>query len=84
MTWRTSARWAGRGGSSRRATYVLAGELALGKVLAGELVRRPGAFRLFSRGMAAALEAGLPLRLNIVLTKTNAHEQEAMIAMAER
>jgi MoaA/NifB/PqqE/SkfB family radical SAM enzyme len=38
------------------------------------LVRRPGAFRLFSRGMAAALEAGLPLRLNIMLTKTNAHE----------
>jgi MoaA/NifB/PqqE/SkfB family radical SAM enzyme len=48
------------------------------------LVRRPGAFRLFSRGMAAALEASLPLRLNIVLTKTNAHEQDAMIAMAER
>jgi hypothetical protein len=48
------------------------------------LVRRPGAFRLFSRGMAAALEAGLPLRLNIVLTKTNAHEQDAMIAMAQR
>jgi MoaA/NifB/PqqE/SkfB family radical SAM enzyme len=48
------------------------------------LVRRPGAFRLFSRGMAAALEAGLPLRMNIVLTKTNAHEQDAMIAMAER
>ena len=34
--------------------------------------------------MAAALEAGLPLRLNIVLIKTNAHEQDAMIAMAER
>ena len=48
------------------------------------LVRRSGAFRLFFRGMAAALEAGLPLRLNIVLTKTNAHEQEAMIAMAKR
>ena len=48
------------------------------------LVRLPGAFRLFSRGMAAALEAGLPLRMNIVLTKTNAHEQDAMIAMAER
>lgn len=48
------------------------------------LVRRPGAFRLFSRGMAAALQAGLPLRLNIVLTKTNAHERDAMIAMAER
>jgi hypothetical protein len=48
------------------------------------LVRRPGAFRLFSRGMAAALEVGLPLPLNIVLTKTNAHERDAMMAMAER
>ncbi len=48
------------------------------------LVRRPGAFRLFSRGMAAALDADLPLRMNIVLTRTNAHEQDAMIAMAER
>ena len=48
------------------------------------LVRRRGAFRLFERGMAAAIEAGLPLRLNLVLTKTNAHEEAAMIAMAER
>jgi MoaA/NifB/PqqE/SkfB family radical SAM enzyme len=48
------------------------------------LVRRRGAFKLFERGMAAALEAGLPMRLNIVLTKTNAHEETAMIAMAER
>jgi hypothetical protein len=47
------------------------------------LVRRPGAFKLFSRGMAAAREAGLPLRLNIVLTRTNAHEETAMIRLAE-
>ena len=48
------------------------------------LVRRRGAFKLFERGMLAALEAGLPMRLNLVLTKTNAHEEAAMIAMAER
>ena len=48
------------------------------------LVRRPGAFRLYAKGMAAALEAGLSLRLNIVLTRTNAHERDAMIAMAEQ
>jgi Radical SAM superfamily len=48
------------------------------------LVRRRGAFRLFSRGMAAAREAGLPLRLSIVLTRTNVHEEAAMIKTAER
>jgi MoaA/NifB/PqqE/SkfB family radical SAM enzyme len=48
------------------------------------LVRRRGAWRLFTRGMNAAVEAGLPLRLNIVLTKTNAYEEAEMIAMAER
>lgn len=48
------------------------------------LVRRRGAFKLFERGMNAAIEAGLPLRLNLVLTKTNAHEEADMIAMAER
>lgn len=48
------------------------------------LVRRRGAFKLFERGMTAALEAALPMRLNIVLTKTNAHEEAAMIKMAER
>ena len=47
------------------------------------LVRRRGAWRLFMRGMSAALEAGLPLRLNIVLTKSNAHERDAMIGLAE-
>ncbi|GAA1990539.1 radical SAM protein [Catenulispora subtropica] len=48
-----------------------------------KLVRRRGAWRLFMRGMAAALEADLPLRLNIVLTKSNASEREAMIGLAE-
>jgi MoaA/NifB/PqqE/SkfB family radical SAM enzyme len=48
------------------------------------LVRRRGAFKLFERGVAAAIEAGLPLRLNLVLTKTNAHEESDMVAMAER
>jgi uncharacterized Fe-S cluster-containing radical SAM superfamily protein len=47
------------------------------------LTRRPGSFRKFSRGLAAAMEAGIPLRLNLVLTKTNAHEEAAMVALAE-
>lgn len=48
------------------------------------LVRRRGAFRSFSRGLAAAHEAGLPMRLNLVITKTNAHEEQAMVDLAER
>jgi len=48
------------------------------------LVRRRGAWKLFMRGMSAAVESGLPLRLNIVLTTTNAHEEAEMIAMAEQ
>ncbi|GGU44457.1 radical SAM protein [Streptomyces violascens] len=47
------------------------------------LTQRKGAWRAFQRGMAAAREAGLPLRLNIVVTKDSAHEVDAMIAMAE-
>lgn len=48
------------------------------------LTRRPGSFAKFSRGLAAAVEARLPLRLNLVVTKTNAHEEAAMVALAER
>jgi MoaA/NifB/PqqE/SkfB family radical SAM enzyme len=48
------------------------------------LTRRPGSFKKFRRGLAAAVEAGIPLRLNLVLTKTNAHEEAAMVALAER
>jgi uncharacterized Fe-S cluster-containing radical SAM superfamily protein len=48
------------------------------------LTRRRGAFKAFSRGLAAAHEAGLPLKFSIIVTKTNAHEVEQMQAMAER
>jgi MoaA/NifB/PqqE/SkfB family radical SAM enzyme len=47
------------------------------------LTQRRGSFRLFTRGLEAAREAGLPVRLNIVATKHNAHELDAMRAMAE-
>jgi MoaA/NifB/PqqE/SkfB family radical SAM enzyme len=48
------------------------------------LTRRRGSFRKFSRGLADAVEARIPLRLNLVITRTNAHEEAAMVALAER
>lgn len=48
-----------------------------------ELTQRKGAFKLFVRGMDAARAAGLPLRLSIIVTGDNAHEEAAMIALAE-
>ncbi|MFL6073119.1 MAG: radical SAM protein [Mycobacteriales bacterium] len=48
------------------------------------LTRRRGSFAKFSRGLAAAGEAGLPLRLNLIVTRHNAHETSEMIALAER
>jgi MoaA/NifB/PqqE/SkfB family radical SAM enzyme len=47
------------------------------------LTRRPGSFAKFTKGLAAAHEAGLPLRLNLIVARQNAHEVEQMIAMAE-
>lgn len=47
------------------------------------LTRRRGSFRAFSRGLHAAHEAGLPLKLSLILTKTNAHEADQMQALAE-
>lgn len=47
------------------------------------LTRRRGSWRQFDRGLRAAVEAGLPLRLNLVLTRTNAHEEDAMVELAE-
>jgi MoaA/NifB/PqqE/SkfB family radical SAM enzyme len=47
------------------------------------LTRRPGSYRKFVAGLDAACEAGLPLRLNIVATRHNAHEVDAMKAMAD-
>ncbi|MFH8343778.1 radical SAM protein [Streptomyces sp. NPDC018045] len=48
-----------------------------------ELTQRKGAWDLFQRGMTAAREAGLPLRLSIIVTEVNAHEEQQMIALAE-
>jgi hypothetical protein len=48
------------------------------------LVRRRGAFDKFHKGLIAGLEAGLRMNLNLVVTKTNDTEVDAMVAMAER
>ncbi|MER5466614.1 radical SAM protein [Streptomyces sp. NPDC002668] len=45
--------------------------------------RNRGAFDRFSRGLAAAKEADLPVRLNIIVGEHNAHEIPAMKALAE-
>ena len=47
------------------------------------LTRRKGSFAKFRKGMAAALEAGIPMRLNLVVTEHSADEEAAMVAMAE-
>jgi MoaA/NifB/PqqE/SkfB family radical SAM enzyme len=48
------------------------------------LVRRKGAFHRFMRGLQAASEAGLLFDLSLIVTNRNAHELEAMQALAER
>ena len=48
------------------------------------LTQRRGSFAKFCRGLDAACEAGLPIKLNIVATKHNAHELDAMRAMADQ
>lgn len=48
------------------------------------VTRRRGSFRAFSKGLAAAHEAGLPLNLNIIVVRQNAHEISQMTALAER
>ncbi len=45
---------------------------------------RRGSFRAFTRGLAAAAEAGLNLHLNVIVVKQNAHEADAMSALADR
>ncbi|MDP9863915.1 MULTISPECIES: radical SAM protein [Streptosporangium] len=47
------------------------------------LTRRRGAYRLFTKGLAAAREAGLPLKLSLIVTNTNKDELEQMQAMAD-
>jgi hypothetical protein len=48
------------------------------------MTRRQGSFRRFMRGLAAAHEAGLPIRINIVVSNRNAHEIPQMRAIADR
>jgi MoaA/NifB/PqqE/SkfB family radical SAM enzyme len=48
------------------------------------MTRRRGSFRRFMRGLAAAHEAGLAMRINIVVSNRNAHEVLAMKAIADR
>ncbi|MGH3614313.1 MAG: radical SAM protein [Pseudonocardia sp.] len=47
------------------------------------LTRSRGAFGRFTRGLDAAREAGLPVRLNIIVADRNAHELDAMRALAD-
>ncbi|MGW2398856.1 radical SAM protein [Kitasatospora sp. NPDC001664] len=47
------------------------------------LTHRKGSFATFQKGMAAALEAAIPMRLNLVVTEHSADEEAAMVAMAE-
>ncbi|MGC9544050.1 radical SAM protein [Streptomyces sp. UG1] len=47
------------------------------------LTRARGAWNNFIRGVTAARDAGLPLRINIVVTSTNEDEVDAMTAMAK-
>lgn len=48
------------------------------------MTRRKGAFKNFMRGLAAAHEAGLNLRINIVVSRHNSHEVALMREIAER
>lgn len=44
----------------------------------------PGTFERYRRGLEAAVEAGIKLRLNIIVTKHNDHQIAAMKALADR
>jgi uncharacterized Fe-S cluster-containing radical SAM superfamily protein len=47
------------------------------------LTRRRGSFAAFTKGLAAAHEAGLPINLNLIVARRNAHEIDQMISLAE-
>lgn len=48
------------------------------------LTQRRGSYRSFMKGLSAAREAGISLDLSVVITTDNAHEVDAMHAMAGR
>jgi MoaA/NifB/PqqE/SkfB family radical SAM enzyme len=45
------------------------------------LTRRRGSFAKFARGLAAAHEASLPINLNLIVARQNAHQLDQMRAM---
>jgi len=45
--------------------------------------QRRGSFVRFSRGLAAAHEAGLPIKLSLIVTRDSAHEVDQMKALAD-
>src|SRR5258708_39957927 len=47
------------------------------------LTRRRGSFKAFMKGLVAAHEAGLPINLNLIVARQNAHEVDQMRVMAE-
>ncbi|MCZ4102504.1 MULTISPECIES: hypothetical protein [Streptomyces] len=48
------------------------------------VLRNRGAFDRFTRGLAAAREAALPVKLNLIVSDDNAHELDGMRALAEQ
>jgi sulfatase maturation enzyme AslB (radical SAM superfamily) len=48
------------------------------------LTQRRGSYRSFMKGLSAARDASVPLDLSVVVTTDNAHEVDAMHAMAGR
>ena len=48
------------------------------------MTRRRGSYRRFLRGLAAAHEAGLPMRINVVVSNRNAREIPQIKAIADR
>jgi uncharacterized Fe-S cluster-containing radical SAM superfamily protein len=47
------------------------------------VTKRPGSFQKFTKGLAAAVEARLPMNLNLVVTHSHAHELDGMKELAE-
>lgn len=48
-----------------------------------KVTKRRGAFGRFVQGLDAAREDDLPVRLNVIVSDANAHEVDAMVALAE-
>ncbi|MFI1443205.1 radical SAM protein [Streptomyces fructofermentans] len=49
-----------------------------------ELTQRKGAWEQFTKGMNAARNAGLPLRMSVIVTSDNAHEEADMVRLCQQ